>query len=104
MARYRLWLLEEDEEANKIVAANAKGAIKAFNTALNVFLDDFSDVKVMEEPVLLNIKKNDCQLSIGQLSDGERSFFAMISDLVRCLALANPLLDDPLQGGRGSPD
>jgi predicted ATP-binding protein involved in virulence len=98
MARYRLWLLEEDQEANKTVAANAKGAIKAFNTALNVFLDDFSDVKVMEEPVLLNIKKDDCQLSIVQLSDGERSFFAMISDLVRRLALANPLLDDPLQG------
>ena len=97
MARYRLWS-REDVDADEKAAIVAKRAIKAFNTALEVFLDGFSDVEVMEEPLRLTIKKDGCQLSLGQLSDGERSFLAMISDLVRRLVLANPLLDDPLQG------
>jgi len=91
MARYRLW---SDKKAD----IGAKRAIKAFNTALEVFLDGFSDLEIMENPFRLIIKKDDCPLSLGQLSDGERSFLAMISDLVRRLVLANPLLDDPLQG------
>lgn len=97
MARYRLWSLES-VEADEKAAIVAKRAIKAFNTALEVFLDGFSDLEVMDDPFRLIIKKDDCPLSLGQLSDGERSFLAIISDLVRRLVLANPLLDDPLQG------
>lgn len=97
MARYRLWSLES-VEADEKTAMGAKRAIKAFNTALEVFLDGFSDLEVLEDPFRLIIKKDDCPLSLGQLSDGERSFLAILSDLVRRLVLANPLLDDPLQG------
>jgi len=97
MARYRLWSLES-VEADENADIGAKRAIKAFNTALEVFLGGFSDLEIMEDPFRLIIKKDDCPLSLGQLSDGERSFLAMISDLVRRLVLANPLLDDPLQG------
>jgi len=89
MARYRLWSLES-VEADEKTAMGAKRAIKAFNTALEVFLDGFSDLEVLEDPFRLIIKKDDCPLSLGQLSDGERSFLAILSDLVRRLVLANP--------------
>ena len=97
MARYRLWSLDS-VEADEKTAMGAKRAIKAFNTSLEVFLDGFSDLEILEDPFRLIIKKDDCLLSLGQLSDGERSFLAILSDLVRRLVLANPSLDDPLQG------
>lgn len=97
MARYRLWSLESVDVDEK-AAIIAKRAIKAINTALEVFLDGFSDLEVLEDPLRLTIKKDGCRLSLGQLSDGERSFLAMVSDLIRRLILANPQLDNPLLG------
>jgi predicted ATP-binding protein involved in virulence len=97
MARYRLWSMQcagTDEKAAMI----AKRAIKSINTALEVFLDGFSDLEVLEDPLRLTIKKNGGSLSLGQLSDGERSFLAMLSDLIRRLVLANPHLENPLLG------
>lgn len=45
------------------------------------------------------IAKQDGQvLAINQLSDGERCLMAMIGDLARRMALANPLLEKPLYG------
>jgi hypothetical protein len=38
------------------------------------------------------------ELSIDQLSDGEKCLLAMVGDIARRLAIANPSLDDPLQG------
>lgn len=85
MARYRLW-------------SSAKGSkeLQAFNYTLGVFLEEFGDVEVDEEPLQLTIHKGDSRLSLQQLSDGERAFLAVLGDLVRRLALANPKLDNPL--------
>jgi predicted ATP-binding protein involved in virulence len=38
------------------------------------------------------------ELTINQLSDGEKCLLAMVGDIARRLAIANPSLDDPLQG------
>ncbi|MDM8525382.1 AAA family ATPase [Desulfococcaceae bacterium HSG8] len=43
-------------------------------------------------------KKNNSEFSIEQLSDGEKCLIALIGDIARRLAIANPSLDDPLQG------
>ena len=98
MARYRMWSIMENAEMDQLTFNAAKRATKAFNKALEVCLDGFRDVEILENPLNLTVKKDGCQLSLEQLSDGERSFLAMICDLVRRLVLANPLLDDPLQG------
>ena len=47
------------------------------------------------------VDKHGVSLDLSQLSDGERSFLAMICDLGRRLAMANPdrqVLSDPLHG------
>jgi predicted ATP-binding protein involved in virulence len=88
MARYRVWLADESQSRN----------IRAFNRALSVFLDGFSDLRVEESPLQLTVNKGTQRLLLGQLSDGERSFLAIVSDLVRRLSLANPEFDDPLLG------
>jgi len=87
MARYRVWSRTQGSKE-----------LSAFNRALKVFLHEFGEVEVEDEPFRLTIRKGHARLSLPQLSDGERSFLAVLGDLVRRLALANPELDDPLQG------
>ena len=87
MARYRVWRAQAGSKE-----------INAFKTALGVFLEGFSDVRIETQPVRVSVRKGDSRLSTSQLSDGERSFIAILGDMVRRLALANPDLDDPLRG------
>lgn len=53
-------------------------------------LDGFSDIKIKRNPLRMTILKDDTTLEIGQLSDGEKCTIALIGDLARRLALANP--------------
>lgn len=46
----------------------------------------------------MTITKNGKELSIDQLSDGEKCLLAMVGDLARRLSIANPGLKDPLLG------
>lgn len=87
MARYRVWRTQERSRE-----------VAGFDKVLGVFLEDLSDVMVETKPLRLTVRKGDSRLSINQLSDGERSFLAILGDMVRRLALANPDLDDPLRG------
>ena len=87
MARYRVWTSTEDSRARR-----------AFDAALERFLDGFTEVLVEESPLRLSVRKGVHRLSLSQLSDGERSFIAIVGDMVRRLVLANPDLADPLNG------
>lgn len=87
MARFRVWRAQ----------GRAK-ELQAFERALGVFLERFTDVQVETDPLRLTVEKQGHRLALNQLSDGERAFIAIIGDMVRRLALANPDLDDPLQG------
>jgi predicted ATP-binding protein involved in virulence len=87
MARYRVW------------RSQGRGReVQAFETALGFFLNDFSNVEIEVDPLRITVQKQGHRLALNQLSDGERSFIAMLGDMVRRLALANPDLDDPLLG------
>lgn len=46
----------------------------------------------------LVISKNDEELKIEQLSDGEKNLLLLVSDIARRLAIANPKSDNPLNG------
>ncbi|NEQ72054.1 MAG: AAA family ATPase [Okeania sp. SIO2C9] len=59
--------------------------------------NDFKDIRVRRKPYpRMTIKKQDQELDIQQLSDGEKSLLALVGDLARRLAIANPSLGDPL--------
>jgi predicted ATPase len=88
MARYRFWTS----------AGGQPRTVDAFSRALALFLDGFSQVDIEESPLRLRVSKGAQPLFLDQLSDGERSLLAIVADLVRRLALANPEIDDPLQG------
>ena len=73
-------------------------AVSAISHAVATFLGDCDSLHVLEDPPRLVVDKAGATLDLSQLSDGERSLLAIVCDLGRRLALANPLLDAPLHG------
>ena len=98
MARYRSAITVERTERRDNPDYLGDRAVKAISDALATFLGGFENLRVQEEPLRLLVDKDGMALDLSQLSDGERSFLAMICDLGRRLALANPLLSNPLNG------
>lgn len=70
------------------------------NAILRILDNDFSDIKIKisdEDAQMVAIKHN-TELSIAQLSEGEKCILAMTGDLARKLAIANPSRENPLEG------
>ena len=98
MARYRSAVTVERTERRDNPYYLGDRAVAAIARALTTFLGGLENLRVQEEPLRLLVDKAGVALDLSQLSDGERSFLAMICDLGRRLALANPLLKNPLRG------
>ena len=70
--------------------------LDAFRAAVSRFLPGYSDLRIDGDAWLnLLIDRNDISLPVAQLSDGERGVLAMVLDLTRRLAQANPEMRDP---------
>ena len=60
--------------------------------------EDFKKLRVRRKPLRMTVSKQGEELSINQLSDGEKCLLAMVGDWARRLAIANPSLENPLEG------
>ena len=98
MARYQTAIVLQREERQENPSYLGGRAVSAIARALTTFLGGFENLRVVEEPLRLLVDKAGVPLDLSQLSDGERAFLALICDLGRRLALANPMLDNPLHG------
>jgi predicted ATP-binding protein involved in virulence len=98
MARFRVMLNSEEERDSPNPSFLGEGAVAAIQRCVEVLLGGFANLRVEEQPPRLLVDKDGHILDISQLSDGERSLIAIVTDLCRRLALANPGLNDPLQG------
>lgn len=73
--------------------------LDAVRTAiLTVLGDEFTSVKMRIQPTEFVATKKGVDFSIGQLSEGEKCTLALVGDLARRLAIANPQRDNPLEG------
>ncbi|SKB11227.1 ATP binding protein [Planktothrix sp. PCC 11201] len=72
--------------------------LEAVRKAYEVFMNGFSNLRVQRLPLRMTLDKNGKELIINQLSDGEKCLLALVSDLARRLAIANPDLSEPLEG------
>lgn len=73
-----------------------KRALDAFEDTVRRFLAGYSNLRVSDDdPPKLLIDHGTTTLSTRQLSDGERGTLAMVLDLTRRLAQANPEMSDP---------
>ncbi|NJL71519.1 MAG: AAA family ATPase [Candidatus Competibacteraceae bacterium] len=72
--------------------------LEAVRQALLTFLPHFTRISVKRNPLRMEVSKGDERLRVDQLSDGEKCLFAMVGDLARRLAIANPGVREPLHG------
>jgi len=97
---------QEDREARGQGSPLLNVVRKAILTMLNdegeeeKFKRIFIDVSRFKNYQLM-LQKGEAELEVSQLSGGEKSLFALVSDIARRLAIANPDSEDPLREGGG---
>lgn len=72
--------------------------LRTVRTALQAFFPQFTNWHIQRNPLAMVANKDGIWLKINQLSDGEKCFIALIADLARRFAIANPSLPNPLEG------
>jgi predicted ATP-binding protein involved in virulence len=73
--------------------------LESVRQVIYTFLPEFKDLRIRRRPELrMTVTKNSAELTINQLSDGEKNLLAMVGDLARRLAIANPEMEKPEQG------
>ena len=72
--------------------------LKCVRKAVEAILNNVSNLRVKRNPLRMIVNKGSLTVSVDQLSDGEKCTLALIGDLARRIALANPNRDNPLEG------
>jgi predicted ATP-binding protein involved in virulence len=72
--------------------------LEAVRKTIERFLPDFTNLSVRRNPLRMEVTKKDKIVTVNQLSDGEKCLIAMLGDLARRMAIANPQNPDPLKG------
>lgn len=94
------WFRWQDLQARK-GDSHAKRMLATLREVVTRFVPEFQDLRIEDKPTLCFIvEKNSMPLALDQLSDGERGLLAVIFDIARRLAIANPGLDDPIAEGK----
>ncbi|GAB4539544.1 MAG: AAA family ATPase [Pleurocapsa sp.] len=100
--RFFEWFRSREDLENEKFRDNPKGAkdpqLEAVRKAIEQILKGFSNLRVRRSPLRMTLEKDGKELIVNQLSDGEKCLLAMIGDLARRLAIANPGYKDALQG------
>lgn len=72
--------------------------LRAVRQALLQVVPEYTDLRVRRLPSPhLTVRKAGITLSLAQLSDGEKNLLALVGDIARRMAVADPSADDPLQ-------
>lgn len=61
-------------------------------------LQDADEIKVRRNPLRMVVLRNGLEYRVDQLSDGEKCTLALLGDIARRVAMANPCRDNPLEG------
>lgn len=73
-------------------------ALHCVRKAIEAMIGDVKGLTVKRSPVRMVVDKGGREIRVDMLSDGEKCTLAMIGDLARRLILANPAMDNPLEG------
>ncbi|MGO1247314.1 MAG: AAA family ATPase [Oceanisphaera sp.] len=72
--------------------------LQAVRHALESFMPQFKNIRIQRSPLAMVVEKNGERVQVEQLSDGEKCMLAMVGDLAKRLAIANPTKSNPLEG------
>lgn len=74
--------------------------LEALRAVVSELVPEFSNLRIQEQPRLgFVVDKRGQPFYLHQLSDGERGLLALVFDLTRRLAIANPDSDNPIADG-----
>lgn len=74
--------------------------LDALRSVVSELVPEFSNMRIQEQPRLGFVVDKRCQpFYLHQLSDGERGLLALVFDLARRLAIANPDSENPIAEG-----
>ncbi|MBB6306381.1 AAA family ATPase [Xanthobacter tagetidis] len=92
------WMRAQIELASERLAS--RHLVDGISAALESFLPGYSNLRPSAKSnSRVEVDINGTTLDVRQLSDGERSVLALILDIAKRLAQANPRLSDPLTSG-----
>ncbi|MDJ0618260.1 MAG: AAA family ATPase [Calothrix sp. MO_192.B10] len=97
------WFRKREDLENELLRDKSNSnyrdkQLEAVRQAISSLIPEFSNLRVRRSPLRMTLQKQDEELIVNQLSDGEKCLLAMVGDLARRLAIANPGLQYPLQG------
>ncbi len=91
------WYRVQSETGSK---KRTKRVFQQLDSAISTFLQEVNGLQLHpERPPRFSVKKNGDTFFLEQLSDGERGLLALVFDLTRRLAIANPESDNPIAEG-----
>ena len=104
--RFFEWFRQREDLENELFRESAREGraftgdkeINAVKEALEFFFPQFTDLHIKRNPLAMVLQKEGEEMKINQLSDGEKCFVALVADLSRRLAMANPQSESPLEG------
>ena len=80
-------------------SVNTTSELQLVIKVIEKFIPEYSNLRVTRIPTpRMLVDKNSETLNLNQLSDGEKNMIAMVGDIARRLSMANPNLDNPLEG------
>lgn len=86
--------------ASDFAAATKERLFQQLEQAIKTFLPEVHDLALHDvRPPRFSVTKSGQPLFLEQLSDGERGLLALVFDLTRRLAIANPDSDNPISEG-----
>lgn len=100
--RYFLHWFRSQQELKGVGLKRRQALLSALADAAGGFVEGLSNFRLETEPTIRFLAdKGGVTLSLNQLSDGERGVLAMVFDIARRLAIANPDSADPIREGKG---
>jgi predicted ATP-binding protein involved in virulence len=96
------WFRKQEDLENELRLEDNSGyrdkQLESVRQAISSLIPSFYNLRVRRSPLRMTVQKQGEELIVNQLSDGEKCLLAMVGDLARRLAIANPSLPDALQG------
>lgn len=73
--------------------------LERLKQVVTTFMPEFTGLRIESSPLRMLVDKGNVPLMLNQLSDGERGMLAILFDITRRLAIANPNSADPVAEG-----
>ena len=89
---------QEDIENEQKSIDHQDKLLQCVRTAIKNMMDDVEEIKVRRSPLRMVVVKHGIEVNIEQMSDGEKCTLALLGDIARRVAMANPCRDNPLEG------